>query len=126
MANGIVTEKGREKMVQARAGMITLPVITHMAFGNGAVDELGNITSPSATDNSLKNEIFRAPIDSVSLISNTSCRYSYSIKKGEHGNETINEIALFDSEGDMVIAKAFANKIKDEDMEFIFEIDDEF
>ena len=126
MANGIVTQKGREKMVQARAGMITLPPITEMAFGNGAVDADRTITSPSTKDNSLKNEIFRATVESCTLITPTSCRYSYRIKKGDLGGEKINEVALFDSEGDMVIVKAFSNKEKDLDMEMIFEIDDEF
>ena len=126
MANGIVTQKGREKMVKARAGAITLPPITHMAFGDGGTDANDVVIAPTTLDNSLKHELLKAPIDGYTFVSNTTCRYSYRIKKTELGGKIINEVGLFDSEGDLVIVKAFGNKDKDDDMEMIFEIDDEF
>lgn len=125
MANGIVTKKGREKMVKARAGVITLPPITHMAFGNGGTDANG-VIAPTTLDNSLKHELLRVPVDGHIFVSDTTCRYSYRIKKTELGGQTINEVGLFDSEGDLAIVKTFGNKVKDDDMEMIFEIDDEF
>lgn len=126
MANGIVTLKGRSKMVKARAGDISLPPITEIAFGNGGTDENGTVLQPSTMTTSLNNEILRVPVDGHELISDTTCRYSYRIKRNELGGETINELGLFDSEGDLVIVKNFGNKVKDEDQEMIFEIDDEF
>lgn len=126
MANEIVTQKGREKMVKARAGDITLPPITHMAFGDGGTDENGVVITPTTLDSSLKHELLKAEIDSYTFISETTCRYTYRIKRTELGGKKINEVGLFDSEGDLVIVKAFSDKGKDADMEMIFEIDDKF
>lgn len=126
MPNGIVTQKGRSKMAKARAGAIALPKITHMAFGDGGTDASGVVIAPTTLDNSLKHELLRSPIDGYIFVSDTICRYSYRIKKAELVGKKINEVGLIDSEGDLIIVKAFKNKEKDDDMEMIFEIDDEF
>lgn len=52
--NVIITKSARKKMVQARAGAITLPKIVGMAFGSGGVDSAGNVISPSETQTALK------------------------------------------------------------------------
>ena len=46
MANVIITKAAREKMVKARAGAITLPIVTGMVFGDGGVDENGEVIAP--------------------------------------------------------------------------------
>ena len=38
----------------------------------------------------------------------------------------ISEIALYDTDGDYVGLKTFRTKYKDEDMEMVFELDDQF
>lgn len=43
--NVIITKSARKKMVQARAGAITLPKIVGMAFGSGGVDSAGNVVA---------------------------------------------------------------------------------
>lgn len=45
--NVIITKTARKKLVQARAGAITLPKIVGMVFGSGGVDSSGNVIAPS-------------------------------------------------------------------------------
>lgn len=123
---GIVTKTGREKMAKARAGEITLPKIMYMAFGDGACDETGNVIPPAMDQVTLSNELMRKEIESHNFPISTTCRYKARLSEGELSNIGINEVALIDSEGDVVGIKCFKNKYKDEDMEMVFEIDDEF
>ena len=46
--NVIITKTARKKLVQARAGAITLPKIVGMEFGSGGVDSSGNVIAPRA------------------------------------------------------------------------------
>ena len=124
--NTVLTIKGREKLVKARAGEASLSPITHMAFGNGAVDETGNVIIPLNTDINLKYELLRKPILILNYPTSTSCRYRGVIEKAELVGESINEIALIDSDGDIVAINVFLEKLKDSNSELAFEIDDTF
>ena len=66
--NVIITKSARKKMVQARAGAITLPKIVGMAFGSGGVDSAGNVISPSETQTALKKELLRKPISGLPVL----------------------------------------------------------
>lgn len=124
MANSIVTTKARSNMVKARAGVIQLPVIQGMAFGDGGTDYSGEPIMPG-TD-ALYNELFRKEIDCFKEITETCYRYTCTLLKPDMADKTINEIGLYDAAGDMVALKTFKNKAKDSDMEMVFEIDDQF
>ena len=123
MANSVITLKAREKMVKARAGIQPLPAIVGMAFGDGGVDSSGTVLAPGET---LRNEILRKAIDGYTEITSTSYRYTSTLGKEELVGEAISEIALYDAEGDYVGLKTFRTKYKDEDMEMVFELDDQF
>lgn len=122
----ITTNKAREKMVKARAGAITLPAITQMAFGKGGVDERGQVKQPLASQNTLVEELLRKNIASHTFPTSTTCRYVCRLEKSELINEDISEVALIDAEGDLVAIKNFKVKGKDEGIEMTFELDDEF
>lgn len=126
MSNAVTTDIARSKMVKARSGDITLPKITHMAFGDGGTNLDGSPIAPSGNNNTLKHELLRKPIENHVYISPTTCRYSCKLIKNELNNKNINEIALVDEEGDLIAIKTFLNKGKDQDMEMTFQIDDEF
>lgn len=126
MTNAITTVLAKKKLLQARAGDITLPIITSMAIGTGGVDADGNPIQPSELDTSLKNEIIRKPIESHSLVTDTEMKYSVTITYDECSDENINELALVDSDGDIVCIKTFKNKIKDSDVEMTFDVSDVF
>lgn len=126
MADAVVTLGARKKMVKARAGVITLPAIVGMAFGDGGVDESGIPIAPSSSDTELKHEIYRKEIDNYSFISDTTCRYFCTLLMSECADANINELALYDSEGDIVAIKTFKSKGKDSDLEMTFRVDDIF
>ncbi|MCI8821523.1 MAG: hypothetical protein HFI15_03210 [Lachnospiraceae bacterium] len=126
MADAVITLKARKKMVQARAGAITLPPIVGMVFGTGGVDEAGMPVAPSGSDEGLKQEIFRKELDSYTFTDDTTCRYLCTLEVGECDNEEISEIGLYDSEGDITAIKTFKKKGKDSDLEMTFRIDDIF
>ena len=126
MADAVITLKARKKMVQARAGAITLPPIVGMVFGTGGVDEAGMPVAPSGSDEGLKQEIFRKELDSYTFTDDTTCRYLCTLEVGECDNEEISEIGLYDSEGDSTAIKTFKKKGKDSDLEMTFRIDDIF
>ena len=45
--NVIITKTARKKLVQARAGIISLPKIVGMAFGSGGVNSKGEVVPPT-------------------------------------------------------------------------------
>lgn len=127
MADSIVTNIAKKKIVQARAGLIsTLPRTIGMAFGDGAVNG-SEIRMPLATDTSLQHELHRQLIDGVVLQADEiSTKYVTTLAKETLAGEKINEIALYDEDGDLLAIKVFSNKGKDGDMEMVFEILDKF
>lgn len=123
MAFFVITTIGKSKTLRARAGMIPLPRIVGMVFGDGAIQN-DVLVAPSSDDNSLKRELFRKPIDVVEIIHETRIRYKCTLGKDELANQFINECALYDADGDLVCIMSFLSKGKDDDMEMEFNIDD--
>ncbi len=126
MANSVVLNKARTKMLKARAGSAALPKITQMAFGDGGVDASGNPIAPLRTATALKNEVFRKNIDGFELISDLVCRYTTTLAESDAVGKKISEIALVDAQGDLVAIKTFMAKGKDGDMKVSYSIDDMF
>jgi hypothetical protein len=124
--NVIITVASRRKMVQARAGAITLPKIVGMAFGNGGVDSEGKVVAPTEDQSGLTSEIYRKEIDGYSFRDETTCRYECTLSESELAGEEISEIALYDEEGDIVCIKTFTRKGKDDDVEQTYVLDDIF
>lgn len=126
--NVIITKKSRQKLVQARAGAITLPKVAGMAFGNGGVDSNGNIIPPTETQEALTNELYRKEIDSYGFPegTDTTCRYECTLTESELAGEEISEIGLYDEEGDIICIKTFTRKGKDDDVEQTYVLDDIF
>ena len=124
--NVIITKKAREKMVKARAGAITLPKITGMAFGKGGVDEDGNVVAPLESQSELKQELMRKEVDRYTFPEDTTCRYECTLTEAELAGEYISEIGLYDAEGDIVCIKTFTSKGKDDDVEQTYTLDDIF
>lgn len=126
MANSITTLVAREQMAKARVGEQPLPKITQMAFGRGGTDNNGKPLQPNETQTTLKTELIRKPIDSYEFVNNVTVRYSCEIAGAELMNTPINEIGLIDEFGNLVAVKNMTDKVKDDDMVFIFEIEDQY
>lgn len=126
MAQGMITKKGREKLCKAHAGDIALPVVAQMAFGDGGVDGDGIVIDTTGNEESLYHELLKKDIDSHVFPETTTCRYSTRLGRDELANQTISEMGLFDAEGDLIAFKTFLPKGKDDDMEFVFDMDEIF
>lgn len=128
MAKGVATITGRRKMCRAHAGDQALPTITYMAFGDGGVDGSGTVLEATGEETALKNELLRKKIEAHRYVDEdeTTCRYRVRLDKTELANQKISEQGLFDSDGDLVGYKTFMPKGKDDDMEFIFDMDEVF
>lgn len=126
MADTVITVLTRKKTIQARAGARLLPVITGMAFGNGGVDQGGKPIAPSPNSNELRNELIRKEIDGYDFVSDTACKYTCTLSESELEDEVINELAIYDSDGDLVCMKSFTDKGKDSDFEMTFSVKDVF
>lgn len=127
MAQAVITKKGREKLCKAHAGDISLPAITYMVLGSGGVQEDGQtVIPPTGEETELKNQLIKKELTGHSYPQDTTCRYSMRLTKEELANVYISEQGLVDTEGDLVAYKTFLPKGKDEDMEFVFDMDEIF
>ena len=114
----VITDLGKNKILKAHAGLADLPAILQIAYGDGATE------APSATDNALQHELLRKDITSVEKISTTCFRYRCELGVNELADQTINETALIDADGDLVVIRRTPNKIKGGDEIFVFEMDE--
>lgn len=126
MATSIITATARKQMAQARAGAITLPTIVGFVFGDGGVDSSGNVLDVDESATALNNEIGRYPYDKYEFVTDTTCRYTYTMGGDVLAGSKLSEIGLYDSEGNVVNIKHFSEKGKDSDLELEFQIDDVF
>lgn len=124
--NVVITKKGREKLVKARAGALTLPKITGMAFGSGGVNESGTVIAPTESQTKLTKELYRKEIDTYSFPNDTTCRYECTLTESELAGAEISEIGLYDADGDIVCIKTFTRKGKDDDVQQTYVLDDIF
>lgn len=124
--NAVITKKGRQNLVRARAGAIQLPKIVGMAFGDGGVDAGGNVVPPAESQTGLTNELYRKVIDGYSFPEDTTCRYECTLTESELAGEEISEVGLYDENGDIVCIKTFTRKGKDDDVEQTYALDDIF
>ena len=128
MAYSIITNKGKEKIIKARAGVIsTVPAITKMAFGDGAISG-GTVREPLPTDTALLNQLLQQKIDYATVLSdNISAEYLCTLAEATLAGEVINEIGLVDADNDLVAIKVFeSDKGKDADMKMTFTVTDQF
>ena len=126
MTNATVTRVARKKMVQARAGVKSLPKIAGFVFGTGGINSAGAVITPSESQTKLNNEKLRKPYDKCEMISDVQYRYTVTLSETELADENISEIGLYDTAGDIVAIKNFKAKGKDSDMEMTFMLDDIF
>ena len=126
MAAGKITVTGRKKLCMAHAGDAVLPKLKYMAVGNGGLDGAGNPLEISGSEAGLYSELLKKELATHTYPDDSTCRYSMRLEKHELSGESISEMGLFDEEGDLVAYKNFLPKLKDADMEFIFDMDEKF
>lgn len=127
-SSGVMTVIARKKLCKAHAGDQQLSKITHIAWGNGGVDENGTPKKTTGNEIALYNELLKKEIESHVYINseNTSCRYTATLEAGELTGEEISEMGLFDEDGDLVAYRTFLRKGKDADIPQIYDMDEIF
>lgn len=98
----------------------TMPAVQYMALGNGAEDEDGSVIELVGTETDLHNELLRKEIETVSRDGDIRLAYSYNVKIDELVDCKINEMALYDEDGDLVAMKVFESRDKKPGMEMTF------
>lgn len=126
MVDPKLTIIGRKKLCRAHCGVESLPPIAYMAFGTGGTDEEGNPLPVSGIESGLNTEVLRKEIGSHEFTSDTACRYSARLDKTELINQSITEMGLLDSAGDLIIYETFRPKVKDEGLEITFNMSEDF
>lgn len=125
---GVITITGKMKLCEAHAGVRTLVPITQMAFGDGGVDKNGTPKAVMGDETALYNELMRKNVEEPVFINDehTTCRYSATLEKDDLVKKEISELALYDSEGDMVMIQTFLRKGKDAGISQTYEVDEIF
>lgn len=125
--NTVITNWRREQLCKITSGAIeSIAPVTQVAFGDGALDENGEVLPPSASQTELLHEIGRYGIDKVEYPISTTARYTVTIPAADMAGAQISEAALVDSEGNLCAIRNMLAKGKDEGVAFIFTFDDEF
>lgn len=122
---GVVTKTAKIKMLKARKGEAALPPVSGIAVGDGA-ESGGTVRDPLETDTDLQNELVRKEYITCEKVTETCYRYRMELGADELAGKTLNEAALYDSDGDLLCIRSFLGKPKDSSMEMAFEFDDIF
>lgn len=126
-STSVITRARRVNLAMITRGAVTtIPKITHIAFGDGGVDDSGQPIQPVETMQALGHEVKRYAIDSVTNPIETTNRYTVTVPETEMNGVSISEMALVDENGVLAAVKTFLPKGKDADVKFVFEFDDEF
>lgn len=125
--NSVITLYRRKMLTKITSGVVsTIPKVTHIAFGEGGIDEEGSVIAPLETQTKLKSEFCRYYIDSATYPIETTARYTVTVPREEQAGKSFSEMGLIDADGNLCAVKNMLPKVKDEDVIFTFEFDDEF
>lgn len=128
MSRLITTKIGLKKLCKAHAGAITLPPITKMAWGKGGVGEDGEPKEVTGGETGLADQLLEKDIEGYEFIGDdeTACRYYATIEEAELAGESISEVGLLDSEGDLVRYKTMPAFKKPDDVALQYDLTEVF
>ena len=123
----VITLARRINLAEVTSGKVTrIPAITHVAFGDSGVDEMGEPKQALQTQTTLVNEVKRYSVASIAYPIETTVRYMVEIPEQDLVGVKISEVGLIDGDGVLCAIKNMYVKQKDENVKFTFEFDDEF
>lgn len=105
--NIVTTDRVRAKLARAIAETGTIPVITHIAFGDGGCDGSGDPISPDPTANALNHEVFRLPVSAVTYPTPYRADITAEVTSAAYNDTPITEMGAVDAEGDFVGFQTF-------------------
>ena len=102
--------------------------IAQMGWGDGGVDESGTPKVVTGEETALFSELMRKDVEEPVYVNDghTTCRYASTLEDNDLVGKEISEIALYDSDGDMVMIQTFTRKGKDEGIPHKYEVDEIF
>lgn len=116
----IISAAYRKKLADACEKAAAMPLIKWMAIGNGAEDENGAVIELTGNEAALHNELLRKELDTVNRAGDLQIDCDCNLTMDELSESRINEIALFDTDGDPVAIKVFEGREKKQGMEMTF------
>lgn len=118
------TKVYREKLARAVAGLAPMPLITHIAIGTGGVQSDGTPKLLTGEETGLFTEVLRKSVTPL-LHEKTTVRYSLAVVADVDGvsDMGINEIGIFDSDGDLAAIKTTTTKNLESKDELEFDFD---
>ncbi|NBH99945.1 hypothetical protein D7Y41_34150 [Anaerotruncus sp. 1XD22-93] len=125
MAKSMITKIRRKKMAEASHTTGTVARITHIALGNGGVNENGEVLEPLPDAAGLNNEVIRRQCTSSRKVSDMAYEYTLRLENNEFIGTYFSEIALVDEDGDVAAISNFLAKGKDE-TEVTFSVEDSY
>jgi hypothetical protein len=114
--------QAKTKMLKMRANGTEGWKITHFAFGTGLVNGVPYV--PTGDQTELVHEVCRTEVVMRNIISDSCIEFVGAIGTNQCNGEYITEVALVDSDGELVCVKTFERKLKQSDVEMVFKIDD--
>lgn len=119
----VISMVRRKKIAEATHNSGMLSGAKWIALGSGGCDSNNQVIAPLAENIGLNNEIIRKKYDSYEKITDTKFEYKILLEPDELVGEFISEIALIDSDGDVIAFASFTPKGKDDtEMVFIIEM----
>lgn len=122
----VTTVKGREKFAKAHAGLITLPAITQMGFGNGGIDGFGNPTVPDDTSAQVSGEFLVKDFDSSTFVTPATVNVICTLDLAEGNGQDVSAVGIYDADGDLIAIKHFTAKPKDSETKIEITWDEQF
>lgn len=116
----IISAAYRKKLADACETAAAMPLVKWMAIGNGAEDETGTVIELTGNEVALHNELLRKELEIVNRVDDLQIDYDCNLTMDELSESRINEIALFDTDGDPVAIKVFEGREKKQGMEMTF------
>jgi len=116
MADAVILNVFRRKLAKALNGDLTLPKITHMAFGDGGHDtSTHEPIEPDPAQTALNHEVLRKAAAAHWIADEYGASVRCTIEVNELVGVHLSEAAVVDENGDLVGVKNFAPKVKESD-----------
>ena len=108
----VITDKHREKLAEATHSTGQIAKVAKIALGTGGMTG-EDIRIPLGSETELKEEIVRKEYTASEKVTNFCYEYALVLEAGEHVGKKISEMALIDSDEDIIAILCFLPKTKD-------------
>lgn len=108
----VITDVHKQKMSQATHSTGTIATVAMIALGTGGMDGEA-VKNPAGSATDLNKEILRRNYTACDQVDDFCYEYSLVLSEEELVGQSISEMALIDSEGDLICILHFLPKVKD-------------